>query len=227
MLVIQSIPQVWPRFLAPYIGNRGEQSILEYFDFPYIFANAQEALALYFLRGRFGHWERDTVSWYGAQGDGGLTTWLIAGLGIWGLVCSLRCFRRFAPFYALLAAAFSYPVLSAPFGRRFAVFDIAWAFFAAYGLEAYFSRPSRSFVSSLIVAMGLVASGVWTYRLIGVPLPVGTAEIPFWESRENDHLTCLRCFRLAQEWQRLNEAGTTVVLVDSDDARECTPARPD
>jgi hypothetical protein len=215
----------WPSYQA-YVGNKGEQSLLELVERnrDNVLHEARTALANYFTVRRT-TWRGD-VRVPGPQ-NGGLCLLPTALLGVVGVLAVCRRFRRQWPWLVVAALGLALPALSATTARRLLVFDLAWCAFAAHGLLAVvdglgrrFAHRARAWAAVAIVLLTATWSTVAVFASSAATAATFGEHIPFGDAGFGDVVSCKRCLEAARGWQRDVADGGFVVLFDNDAVRE-------
>jgi hypothetical protein len=222
------LASLWPAYPG-YVGNKGEGSLTDLVTQNLAPVGHQLHLSLdrYFLVERAGH-EVPVPPYRWGMRSGGLSLVPVTLLGLIGFVAALRHPSRGWPFLLIAAAGLAVPVLSVTTARRLLIFDLAWCGFASAGV-LLLVRASRRLGAAPAVAFALavvlvVAIGGWSFASVvalNQALPERhEAHIPFGESGFGDGVTCVRCQRVAYQWQDEIAHDRFVVMFDTDLDRE-------
>ena len=220
---------LWPEY-AGYVGNQGEQGVLELVtrNVDSVLEQLGKTLRLYFLSFRFS--VLDLAIWEWGMASGGLSFTPVAALGFVGLLSALWSWKRNLLWLALVATGLAVPLLSVATPRRLLLFDLGWCALASLGLLRLIDwRPLRAappLVPKLLTAALFVGLGGWAFasvallhRAASVVEPV--TSIPFANaSWINDGRSCWRCVEAGHAWQQEIAGNRFVVLFDTDPLRE-------
>ena len=216
---------LWPSY-GGYAGNRGERTLVEFFqrNLDSFQDELRNALERYFMLRRAGWMSQ--VAWPGIY-HGGLCMLPVALLGIVGVIATCRRLGRHWLWLVFAIAGLAVPALSVMTARRTLLFDLAWCGLAAHGLLALvdglgarLAHAARARIVAIVV--GLV--GAWSAAAVFVlsaALPATAGQhIPFGDAGFGDGVACRRCLEAAKSWVPEMAGGAFVVLFDNDMFRE-------